>query len=75
MVDWSHFGRPCVGETLSGDTAVVRETDDVVFVALIDVLGHGPEAYETARQAQAYRARSADARCASARQKVSWDIP
>ena len=54
MVDWSHFGRPCVGETLSGDTAVVRETDDVVLVALVDVLGHGPEAYETARQAQAY---------------------
>lgn len=54
MVDWSHFGRPCVGETLSGDVAVVRQTDDLVFVALIDVLGHGPEAYATARPAQAY---------------------
>ncbi len=53
-VDWSHFGRPCVGETLSGDSATVRETDDFVFLALVDVLGHGPEAYEVARQAQAF---------------------
>jgi len=43
-----------VGETLSGDSAVVRESDDLVFLALVDVLGHGPEAYPTARQAQAY---------------------
>ncbi len=54
VVDWSHFGRPCVGETLSGDSATVRETDDFVFLALVDVLGHGPEAYTVARQAQAF---------------------
>ena len=52
VVDWSHFGRPCVGETVSGDSAVVVESDNLVFLGIVDVLGHGPEAYPTARQAQ-----------------------
>jgi serine phosphatase RsbU (regulator of sigma subunit) len=45
-----------VGEALSGDAAVVRQTEEFVFLALIDVLGHGPDAYVTARQAREYLA-------------------
>jgi len=42
--------RPCDGETLSGDTALVQWGDDGVLVAVIDVLGHGPNAHELAIQ-------------------------
>ena len=38
--------RPCKGERVSGDAAVIRQLDDGLFVAIIDVLGHGPEAHE-----------------------------
>ena len=37
--------RPCRGERLSGDAVVVRDLEDGLFVAIIDVLGHGPEAH------------------------------
>ena len=37
--------RPCIGERLSGDAVVVRTLEDGLFVAIIDVLGHGPEAH------------------------------
>jgi negative regulator of sigma-B (phosphoserine phosphatase) len=37
--------RPCLGERLSGDAVIVRDLDDGLFVAIIDVLGHGPEAH------------------------------
>jgi serine phosphatase RsbU (regulator of sigma subunit) len=48
-VDSAVLIRPCQGEYQSGDTAVVRELDDVVFLAMADVLGHGREAAEEAR--------------------------
>lgn len=37
-----------------GDTGLIKRTDDGVFFALIDGLGHGPEADEVARQARSY---------------------
>jgi anti-sigma regulatory factor (Ser/Thr protein kinase) len=37
--------RPCVGETLSGDAALIQTGNDGVFVAVIDALGHGPHAH------------------------------
>jgi serine/threonine protein phosphatase PrpC len=45
--------RPCSGQTRSGDAAVVQETDAGVFLAVVDALGHGPEANEVARLATA----------------------
>jgi negative regulator of sigma-B (phosphoserine phosphatase) len=41
-------GRPCVGETRSGDAGFVRTIGDVTWVLLIDALGHGDLAADTA---------------------------
>jgi len=40
--------RPCLGERVSGDVAVVLEVGGGWLAALVDVLGHGPEANELA---------------------------
>ena len=39
------YVRPCDGETLSGDVVFVQPQGDGVFAAVIDVLGHGPDAH------------------------------
>jgi negative regulator of sigma-B (phosphoserine phosphatase) len=39
---------PARGEHLSGDCAIVREEPGVTLIAVIDVLGHGPEAAKVA---------------------------
>ena len=49
-IDAGEYVRPCDGETLSGDTALVQWNDDGVLVAVIDVLGHGPDAHKLAMQ-------------------------
>ena len=49
-IDAGEYVRPCNGETLSGDTALVQWNDDGVLVAVIDVLGHGPDAHKLAMQ-------------------------
>lgn len=54
VVEHSSLIRPCPGEQVSGDTAVVRPLENGLFVAIVDVLGHGPEAYELAVQIEAY---------------------
>jgi serine phosphatase RsbU (regulator of sigma subunit) len=38
--------RPCMGDRVSGDAVVIRPLEQGLFVAIIDVLGHGPEANE-----------------------------
>lgn len=48
------FGVPCFGETHSGDAAVARERDGDLLVAVVDALGHGREAYDTAVVAERY---------------------
>ena len=50
QIDAGEYVRPCDGETLSGDAALVHWDDDGVLVAVIDVLGHGPDAHELAIQ-------------------------
>ncbi len=45
--------RACPGETVSGDHAVIRVLDDRVLIAVIDGLGHGPEAAHAANEAAA----------------------
>jgi negative regulator of sigma-B (phosphoserine phosphatase) len=38
--------RPCMGERVSGDAVVIRPIEHGLFAAIIDVLGHGPDAHE-----------------------------
>jgi phosphoserine phosphatase RsbX len=46
--------RPCVGEIVSGDTAVIVVQEPGVFLAIADVLGHGPAAHAVAEGVAAY---------------------
>jgi negative regulator of sigma-B (phosphoserine phosphatase) len=41
-------------EAECGDTGVIKELDGRLFLALVDVLGHGREAHDVALTAQAY---------------------
>lgn len=50
ILDCAFFGRPCFGERFSGDTVIVEEREGLVFIAIVDVLGHGHDAYLVARQ-------------------------
>jgi len=49
--------RPCRGERLSGDAVVIRPLEQGLFVAIVDVLGHGPEAHELTHVIDTYLAR------------------
>jgi negative regulator of sigma-B (phosphoserine phosphatase) len=49
-IEAGEYVRPCDGETLSGDAVLVHWDDDGVLVAVIDVLGHGPDAHKLAVQ-------------------------
>ncbi len=49
--------RPCTGEYVSGDAVVIREMEQGLFVAIVDVLGHGPEAHELTHIIEAYLGR------------------
>ncbi len=49
-LDYAFFGRPCFGERFSGDTVIIEEREGLVFIAIIDVLGHGRDAYLVARK-------------------------
>jgi negative regulator of sigma-B (phosphoserine phosphatase) len=49
--------RPCRGERLSGDAVVIQPLEQGLFVAIVDVLGHGPEAHELTHVIDAYLAR------------------
>jgi hypothetical protein len=51
VVDWAIAGRPLAGETESGDLHVVAPFDGGTLVAVIDGLGHGPQAALAARAA------------------------
>ncbi|NMG09636.1 SpoIIE family protein phosphatase [Brasilonema sp. UFV-L1] len=49
-LDCAFFGRPCFGERFSGDTVIIDKREELVFIAIVDVLGHGHDAYLVARQ-------------------------
>jgi hypothetical protein len=51
IVEWCTAGRPIPGEEQSGDEALVLGDEDVVLVAAVDGLGHGPHAREAAQAA------------------------
>lgn len=46
--------RPHMGERVSGDTAVIASHENRVLLAVIDALGHGPEAHAVAAVAERY---------------------
>ena len=54
VLEHSSLIRPCSGERVSGDAVVVRPLENGLFVAVVDVLGHGPEAHELAVDIEAY---------------------
>ena len=47
----AHRSRPCAGEIANGDRALARPLDDGVLLAVVDGLGHGPDAERAARLA------------------------
>ncbi len=53
-IEAASWVRPLAGEHVGGDVAVVRELDDGLLVAMVDVLGHGPEAHELAVRIQRF---------------------
>jgi serine phosphatase RsbU (regulator of sigma subunit) len=57
LLEHSSLIRPCRGERLSGDAVVIRPLEQGLFVAIVDVLGHGPEAHELTHVIDAYLAR------------------
>jgi serine phosphatase RsbU (regulator of sigma subunit) len=52
-LDHGSFGVPARGERVSGDAVVVVEGAGGLFVAVLDLLGHGPEAHAGARRCAA----------------------
>ena len=56
-LEHSSLVRPCPGERLSGDAVVIRPLEQGLFVAIVDVLGHGAEAHELTQVIDAYLAR------------------
>lgn len=57
LLEHSSRIRPCRGERQSGDAVVIRSLEQGLFVAIVDVLGHGPEAHELTHVIDAYLAR------------------
>ena len=53
-IDVASCVRPCLGERVSGDTVVIEQRDDMLFLAIIDALGHGPQAHVVADQAERF---------------------
>jgi serine phosphatase RsbU (regulator of sigma subunit) len=57
LLEHSSMVRPRLGEQLSGDSVVMRPLEQGLFVAIVDVLGHGPEANELTHVIDAYLSR------------------
>jgi negative regulator of sigma-B (phosphoserine phosphatase) len=51
LVDWAVAARPIPGESVSGDQCVVEVSETETLLAVIDGLGHGPEAASAAGKA------------------------
>ncbi|MGD8978237.1 MAG: SpoIIE family protein phosphatase [Gammaproteobacteria bacterium] len=61
VLEYSSRIRPCFGESVSGDTVVIRTLGQSLFVAIVDVLGHGPEAHELTHVIETYLGRYGNA--------------
>ncbi len=50
-IEWSIASKPIPGERVSGDSGLVERRGETVLVAVVDGLGHGPEAATAAERA------------------------
>ena len=57
LLEYSSRVRPCLGERVSGDAVIIRSLEQGLFVAIVDVLGHGPEAHELTHVIDSYLTR------------------
>jgi negative regulator of sigma-B (phosphoserine phosphatase) len=48
--------RPCQGFEVGGDTFIIQPLEQGLFAAIVDVLGHGPEAHELTLEIEAFLA-------------------
>ncbi|NCF64938.1 MAG: SpoIIE family protein phosphatase [Chloroflexi bacterium] len=53
-LEYASVARPCFGELVSGDDAIVRSRNGSVFLAIVDALGHGPNANDIAVQIRTF---------------------
>jgi anti-sigma regulatory factor (Ser/Thr protein kinase) len=51
-IQCAYFTRPCLGERVNGDAVFMDRRGDVVFLGLIDALGHGEAAHRAATAAR-----------------------
>jgi negative regulator of sigma-B (phosphoserine phosphatase) len=61
LLEHSSLIRPCLGELVSGDAVVIRPLEHGLLAAIVDVLGHGPEAHELTLVIDAYLTRHGSA--------------
>ncbi|ETW97534.1 MAG: hypothetical protein ETSY1_22260 [Candidatus Entotheonella factor] len=54
LFDAYKYIRPCLGYRVAGDTALIQEHEEGVFLAIVDVLGHGRAAHALARTIQSF---------------------
>lgn len=54
QIDYFYSIRPCLGERVSGDVVIVEQREQWLFIAIIDALGHGPNAHVVACEAKDY---------------------
>lgn len=55
-IDYAVLSEPFPGETLSGDESIFLVSDRMIFLAAIDVAGHGPKANELAQDINGFLA-------------------
>lgn len=53
-LEYASVARPCFGELVSGDTAIVQTRNSTLFLAMVDVLGHGVNAHALAVQIRTF---------------------
>lgn len=51
IIDMGFAGRPCPGQEISGDAGGARPHASGTLLWMVDVLGHGPEAFTVCRRA------------------------
>ncbi|NEQ69539.1 MAG: SpoIIE family protein phosphatase [Symploca sp. SIO2D2] len=54
QIDYFYSNRPCLGERVSGDIAIVEQQEQLLFIGIVDGLGHGKNANLVARTAKDY---------------------
>lgn len=59
--EWGVWGRPCGGELVSGDTIIVKQIGTEIACAVVDVLGHGPDAHDLAKHIESFLGREMSA--------------